>query len=523
MKRVSVIFLALMVAVLATFIGCQKQETEATTTDNATKETTQAPQETTEKNASEAEYSPMVLTVFLATYAGQLLPGARSYVENAMADVNVTVEWHDVDQSVWAEQAQVMIASQNILDIMAFPDQTTTETAINLGVIVPVTDIIENSPKFNTIPESVLEKYRHPNGNIYTTAMYNYDTVDLMYRKDWADKLGLETPSNVDDLYNFMLAMVQQDPDGNGIDDTYGFVFKKGWTSAAPLIAAFLPETFTESLGFHYDSDGNMQNIFDDRDAWIKMLTWFQNAYKDGIFSEDFMQDTKSSAETKFVSGHSGLWPKNGIYIGSRLQTMRENFPEGEIVALPAIECYMPEYGVNMNIQAGPGSSVYDDVVHLTTFCDDIERGKLFLETFDSWEGQLAWWLGAEGESYDLVDGEYVFKEEEYLLNINLGDLMANPWGNSIPFYRDVDKEVEAAVKYIVSTADSVVSVAPVVQKSESYLTYAADIQAAIDQFLVEVCISEKNPEDFDAFLQSLYDNFNLQVVIDEVTAAAAK
>ena len=48
-------------------------------------------------------------------------------------------------------------------------------------------------------------------------------------------------------------------------------------------------------------------------------------------------------------------------------------------------------------------------------------------------------------------------------------------------------------------------------------------IQAAIDQFLVEVCISEKSPEDFDAFVQNLYDNFNLQLVIDEVTAAAAE
>jgi putative aldouronate transport system substrate-binding protein len=353
--------------------------------------------------------------------------------------------------------------------------------------------------------------------------MYTKDTVDFMYRKDWADKLGLTLPTNVDELYDFMLAMVQQDPDGNGVDDTYGFVFKKGWTSASPLICAFLPETFTQSLGFHYDADGNIQNIFDDRDSWIKMLTWFQNAYSDGIFSEDFMQDTKSSAETKFVSGHSGLWPKNGIYIGSRLQTLRENFPEGEIVALPAIECYMSEYGTNLNIQGGRSSSLYDPVIHLTTFCEDLERGKMFLEINDSWAGQTAWYLGAEGESYDIVDGQYVFKEDEYLSRINLGDLMANPWGNPLPFYRDVDKEVEAAVQYIVANADNVDSPAPIVQRSEAYLTYAADIQAAIDQFLVEVCIGEKNPEDFDAFIQNLYDNFNLQMVIDEVTGAAAE
>ena len=519
MRKGLILLLVLMMLVAAALVGCSKEEPASSPTNTQEEEmTTEQP---TEEPMGEPEYEPMELSVFLATYAGQLLPGARSYVEDAMAKVNVTVVWNDVDQSVWAEQAQVMIASQNILDIMAFPEGPMTEAAINLGVAVPVTDVIENSPEFNTIPENVLTRYRHSNGEIYTTQLYTKDTSDMMYRKDWADAMGLESPTNVDELYDFLLAMVQGDPDGNGINDTSGFVFRKGWALTESLISAFLPTTFTNELGFYFDTDGKIQTIFDNRDAWIKMLTWFQNAYTDGIFSEDFMQDTKASAETKFISGKAAAWPKNAVYIGSRLLTLRENFPDAEIAALPPIECYMPEYGVNLNVSAGRGSSLYEPVVFLTTFCEDIERGKMFLEARDSWPGQLVWWLGKEGESYDLVDGEYVYKDPEYLTRINTGDLMLNAWSNPLPFHRDVDADVETALGIIIGGADYVDSTASYIQQSDAYLAYGADIITAIDQFLVEVCIGEKDPEDYDAFVQGLYDNFSLQQIIDEVTAAA--
>lgn len=520
MKKLLILALVVLMTATFAFAGCAKEEPTATTPQAATK----APEKTEKKAEATPEsegYEPMELSVFLATYAGQLLPGAKSFAEEAMEAVNVTIVWYEVDQSVVQEQAQVMIASQNILDIMAFPQGPMSEAAISLGVAVPLTDLIENSPAFNTIPESILNRYRHSNGEIYTTGLYTKDCSDMMYRKDWADALGLETPTNVDELYDFMLAFVQQDPDGNGVNDTAGFVFRKGWGLCGSLINAFIPSTFKSELGFHFDADGNMQHIFDDRDAWVKMLTWFQNAYTDGIFSEDFMQDSKASAETKFISGKAAMWPKNGIYIGSRLKTLRENFPEGEIVALPAIDCYMPEYGVNLNVPAGRGSSLYDPTVYLTTFCEDIERGKMFFEARDSWEGIQVWWFGKEGESYDMVDGKYVFKDEEYLSRINTGDMMANAWSYPLPFYRDVDADVEKAVQAITASADYVESTASYVQQSDAYLTYAADIITAIDEFLVEVCIGEKNPEDFDAFVQRLYDDFNLQTIIDEVTAAA--
>ena len=41
-------------------------------------------------------------------------------------------------------------------------------------------------------------------------------------RQDWMEKLNLEEPKTLDDFYNVFKAFKEQDPDGNGKDDTYG-------------------------------------------------------------------------------------------------------------------------------------------------------------------------------------------------------------------------------------------------------------------------------------------------------------
>lgn len=51
----------------------------------------------------------------------------------------------------------------------------------------------------------------------------------IAFRKDWLDKVGLQTPQSIDDFYNMLKAFKEQDPDGNGKDDTYGMVLVK-WT-----------------------------------------------------------------------------------------------------------------------------------------------------------------------------------------------------------------------------------------------------------------------------------------------------
>ncbi len=45
----------------------------------------------------------------------------------------------------------------------------------------------------------------------------------VLIRKDWLDKLGLEVPVTTEDYMKVMHAFTERDPDGNGVDDTFGY------------------------------------------------------------------------------------------------------------------------------------------------------------------------------------------------------------------------------------------------------------------------------------------------------------
>ncbi len=49
------------------------------------------------------------------------------------------------------------------------------------------------------------------------------DSVDLMWiRQDWLDKFGLEIPQTMDELLTVIDKFTNEDPDGDGENNTYG-------------------------------------------------------------------------------------------------------------------------------------------------------------------------------------------------------------------------------------------------------------------------------------------------------------
>ena len=64
--------------------------------------------------------------------------------------------------------------------------------------------------------------------------------VSIVYiRADWMKKLNLSAPKTLDDLFTIAKAFTEQDPDGNGNNDTYGFGISKTWNYASTALPMF--------------------------------------------------------------------------------------------------------------------------------------------------------------------------------------------------------------------------------------------------------------------------------------------
>lgn len=136
---------------------------------------------------------------------------------------------YDVDSTQAATKLNTAIMSGNYPDIIATNPSSFLNYA-RTGVIADITDA------FETYASDYLKEYLNAdgglalqncmvNGRLYgIPEMQNsYDSVSMMWiRADWLENLGLEVPTTVEDFVEVAHAFTYEDPDQNGVDDTYG-------------------------------------------------------------------------------------------------------------------------------------------------------------------------------------------------------------------------------------------------------------------------------------------------------------
>lgn len=160
----------------------------------------------------------------------------------------------------------------------------------------------------------------------------------LWLRTDWMDKLGLKDPQNWDDLYNIIKAFVEQDPDGNGQNDTVGLTFTKNlWDAGFQMDGLFnIFGSFPKKNFWVEDPENPEQVIYgafaDETKAALETVS---KMYAEGLIDKEFAVNDGSAANQQIASGKCGVvigavWISN-----SSLYTSVDNDPNADWKALP--------------------------------------------------------------------------------------------------------------------------------------------------------------------------------------------
>ena len=136
----------------------------------------------------------------------------------------------------------------------------------------------------------------------------------LIYRKDWIDKLGLKPPETVDEFKTVAYAMAQKDPDGNGKNDTYGFVVESDSTwNLGNMIYAFGADGYFDMADSGYSTGkGYLKN-----DALKKMITMFSEMYRDKVMNPNAF--TTPNVTGEFEAGKTGMFFMDSAWIAAEL------------------------------------------------------------------------------------------------------------------------------------------------------------------------------------------------------------
>lgn len=178
---------------------------------------------------------PIEVSVVGTTGTNVLFAEGESIDDNIMTQKYLEIlgiqfknEWVS-DASQATEKLNLAINTNNIPDV--------TKVDLNqLSRMIDQDQLADLTEAYETYASPLLRKAleygggsgfapARKDGKIYGLPVPNdyYENVAIMYiRKDWLDKLGLQPPKTIDELYDVAKAFAERDPDGNGKADTYG-------------------------------------------------------------------------------------------------------------------------------------------------------------------------------------------------------------------------------------------------------------------------------------------------------------
>ncbi|MDF2658868.1 MAG: hypothetical protein K0Q94_1659 [Paenibacillus sp.] len=167
--------------------------------------------------------------------------------------------------------------------------------------------------------EQELREYQVHNKFARAPIPYDKKTYRAYYiRRDWLSRLGLDVPQTYDQYVNVLHAFTYKDPDGNGVNDTYGFTTAGAGTG----ISMDWPEYVKNGLLFpaYFENDKLIDMQTDLRVGQVvEDILKIQDA---GLVDPDWFLYKDNQHVDKAVQG------KAGIVLGDTLEFALDSNPE---------------------------------------------------------------------------------------------------------------------------------------------------------------------------------------------------
>lgn len=324
-------------------------------------------------------------------------PEDNPVIEEIRKQTGVNVQVESVVTADYGNRLNTLIVSGNAPDIFEVSKATLKEMAEN-GVIMPLDDVLasdganmlENKGEYMKGPAKI-------DGQIYGIPYGWFPGNALALRKDWLDRLGLEVPTTLEEYENVLRAFVNDDPDGNGLNDTIGlgltFGANQTWTH---LFTAFGVPFTRQAL-----VDGKVVPWML-APGYLDAVKYINKLYKEGLIDPEFATVPALQSYEKLWNGKMGAYNFNADGITQNWLPRYVEEPKPEFV-------YTVIKGPNG--EGGYLKPVVEDSAPYTVISSKAKNPEAAMKVLDflvSEEGYTLTWAGLEGVQYEWNDkGEF--------------------------------------------------------------------------------------------------------------------
>ncbi len=237
------------------------------------------------------------------------------WLKKVEEEAGVKIKWEEVTAD-WDQKKGAMLASGDVPDLIIGPNAITDADFVQYqGLFEDLSDDMDKLPNVQAMFDAKPETEgiaTQLDGNIYGLPKYQRFWPGTGTRQfinhQWLENLGLEVPTNWDELYVVLKAFKDEDANGNGDkNDEIPMDFAPVGTGG---FGFFQPTVLLGSMGItvaegsgqgYFVEDGEVKNFLTD-DRYKEYIVFLNKLYKEGLISKEvFTQDY-----TKFQSVSRG-------------------------------------------------------------------------------------------------------------------------------------------------------------------------------------------------------------------------
>lgn len=408
-KIISMVLAASMTTLALAGTGCGSKNSGVPSTTPAGEASPFASGQTAAQPSGAPENAPIDKITMLVNYKAVEAPSADNPLLTAIKEYTGTtldVMW--VPQDAFEEKINTMMASSALPDVSVIREVKSSGfvNAARAGMFWDLTPYISQYKNLSAIDKNVMKNVQTDGKQFLIPRIRDTARMGGIIRTDWLEKVGMEMPATLDELYDILYAFTYKDPDGNGIDDTIGMSMNDSeLKNDVTLLSIYSGGPNTWSV----DENGNFISEYDDP-LYTEALTWFKTCYDNGLVNKDF--PINADELTNFTSGKAGMmWLGNLEDATTRMNNLTEINPDAAVDVFQILtteadgEPHIYGFRGYTGAIAIPKTSVKDEE-HLLQILDFLDKlGDPEMCDLFNW--------GIEGDTYDVVDGKVTQSSEQ--------------------------------------------------------------------------------------------------------------
>jgi ABC-type glycerol-3-phosphate transport system substrate-binding protein len=288
-----------------------------TACDNTTETASEPPVETESETETESEQpvvveKPAVIDITALYYFGDATDNAseklafKNYISK---QYGITFNINTPARDSYIETINLEAVSGDLTGMVRMFSGTDGINWYQEGIILAIDEYLAGNETWeNIIPENWKETFSY-DGKVFGLA-YGGDGTPQWFtrtmRGDWLDAVKMAKPSTIDEFYAVVYAFTYNDPDANGIADTWGFCSRNIWLMQDIFKAYGCTPNWEADLVPTWDANADewMDPVI--KPVMAEACTFLRKCYTEGLVHPELFSMSSTNVRNLMSNGQAG-------------------------------------------------------------------------------------------------------------------------------------------------------------------------------------------------------------------------